>query len=572
MAKSSPSAMVGLDIGTDLIKVVEAKRKKNAISLSSVGVAPIPEGAIENGVIVDPQAIGLAIKELLKSAGIKTRTVVSSVSGQSSVVVRVIDMPQMTPKELSDQMKFEVEKQTVFSSSEVVMDYATLEQGAAAQSGSQTGMKVLMAAAHQDIVNTHLEVLAAAGLKPVAIDIEPLALSRALIEVSANGLKNAIVGVVNIGSEKSEFGIFEGGELTYPSAPIPIAGVNITRAIGVALNDSNENCELLKKQHGQIDLNRIQSFSGGYSSGIGFGNMGQEEEVDFSSPINFFGADDSNAGPAPASPFAPGASEPETPFSPISPDADNNPFSSPFDFGESEPEAEQKQEPAEPEQPEPQPIQFKDTVDGPLFDLGDDEAAEGASPSFDLPEDTPQAAAPADEQSTQDQPKASSPVAFNFDLSDGDEQVDFSAAGEPTMMGAEAASTAPEGEATVFDTFGQADEPDQFASSPQNEAVAQQVQDAMAPVLMELAAELRRSIEYYATKSQAPVEKLFITGGTAMIKNLDKFLTNELGLPVEVADPVKNVPVTSGRFSESYLKEISPLLTVSIGLAIRDML
>jgi type IV pilus assembly protein PilM len=111
-----------------------------------------------------------------------------------------------------------------------------------------------------------------------------------------------------------------------------------------------------------------------------------------------------------------------------------------------------------------------------------------------------------------------------------------------------------------------------WASSPVDDPQKELVFNAMAPVLMELAAELRRSIEYYRTKSQAPLEKIFITGGTAKIPNLDKFLTNELGLPVEVADPIGNVPVNSGKYSEQYLKEVSPLFTVSVGLAIRDML
>jgi type IV pilus assembly protein PilM len=94
----------------------------------------------------------------------------------------------------------------------------------------------------------------------------------------------------------------------------------------------------------------------------------------------------------------------------------------------------------------------------------------------------------------------------------------------------------------------------------------------MAPVLVDLAAELRRSVEYYRTRFQNQPEKIFITGGSAKIKNLDKYLTNELGIPVEVADPVANLTVTSARYSEQYLKEVSPLFTVSLGLAIREML
>ena len=116
---SKPSAMVGIDIGSDLIKVVEAKCAKDGITITGMGVARIPEGIVENEVIVNPQALGEAIKAVLAEAGIKTRKSVSSVSGQSRVVVRVIDVPKMSGKELAETMKWEVERHVPFPPNEV---------------------------------------------------------------------------------------------------------------------------------------------------------------------------------------------------------------------------------------------------------------------------------------------------------------------------------------------------------------------------------------------------------------------------------------------------------------------
>jgi len=79
--KSPPSAVVGLDIGTDSIKVAEAKYGKDGITITGLGLAPTPAGSIENEVIVDPKALGAAIKALLAESGIKTKKVVSSVGG-----------------------------------------------------------------------------------------------------------------------------------------------------------------------------------------------------------------------------------------------------------------------------------------------------------------------------------------------------------------------------------------------------------------------------------------------------------------------------------------------------------
>jgi Tfp pilus assembly PilM family ATPase len=96
--------------------------------------------------------------------------------------------------------------------------------------------------------------------------------------------------------------------------------------------------------------------------------------------------------------------------------------------------------------------------------------------------------------------------------------------------------------------------------------------NAIAPVLIELATEIRRSLDYYATRYQSHPEVIYLCGGTARMRNLDQFLANELGIPVQVADPMANIPVQCPRFTPDYLRDISPLFPVSIGLAMREML
>jgi type IV pilus assembly protein PilM len=125
--KSAPSAVVGLDIGTDSIKVAEAKFAKDGITITGLGIARTPPGAIENEVIVDSKALGDAVKALLGESGIKTKRCVSSVSGASQVVVRVISVPKMKREELAETMKWEVERHVPFSPNEVVMDFQPLD-------------------------------------------------------------------------------------------------------------------------------------------------------------------------------------------------------------------------------------------------------------------------------------------------------------------------------------------------------------------------------------------------------------------------------------------------------------
>jgi type IV pilus assembly protein PilM len=122
LGKSSGKPMVGLDIGSSLIKAVELRPGKDAFRLTALAVMPTPEGMVDGGNILAPADLGQAIKGLLASNGFSTKNVVSSVSGQQSLVVRIIEVPLMTETELKETMRWEIERHVPFSSSEIVMD------------------------------------------------------------------------------------------------------------------------------------------------------------------------------------------------------------------------------------------------------------------------------------------------------------------------------------------------------------------------------------------------------------------------------------------------------------------
>lgn len=540
--KTVPSAVVGLDIGTDSIKVAEAKHTKNGITITGLGVARTPQGAIDNEVVVDPKALGGAIKALLQESGIKTKKCVSSVSGLSQVVIRVISVPKMKPEELAETMKWEVERHVPFSPTEVVMDFQPLNRPGEDPNAQE--MEVLLAVAQQQLIDNHVETLFAAGLQPMAIDIEPLASSRSLVELSQKGALDETVAIVNIGSNRTDLGVFENGILVFPSPPLSVAGISLTREISEALGQTLEQAEVTKREYAVVKLDAFPDTT----------------------------VDDQLS--APDTQAQTSASEPtafDTAFSPQSP------FASAFDLDET---------PAQPEaEPEPDPglaaepanlNDFQNTVDGPVFDspdaamgpsfdlggtadnqsssglsfdLGQDSEPVSAGPAFDLGGgDIQQNAEPASPSFDleDDEAKPEEPAAPSFDLSDAGEEADHGQQAAPVAS----APASPSGGGTTED----------------------QVFQAIASVLVDLANELRNSLEYYSTRYGKMPERMFLCGGTAKIPKLADFLSEQLGLPVVVADPMKNLTVNVPGVSTQYLNEISPLFSVSIGLAIRDMI
>jgi len=539
---SKPSAMVGIDIGSDLIKVVEAKCAKDGITITGIGVARIPEGIVENEVIVNPQALGEAIKAVLAEAGIKTRKSVSSVSGQSRVVVRVIDVPKMSGKELAETMKWEVERHVPFPPNEVIMDFQPLDRTSADPSAQN--MEVLLAVAQEELINNHVQALQAAGLKPTAIDVEPLAASRALIDAASFGPPTGVFGIVNIGCKNTDLSVFEDGILTFPSPPLGIAGTTLTQEISEAMGLTLEQAELTKREYAAVDLDGFPAPGGAD------GAQGDSQPTSFGTSFgpSFDTGFDLGTG------IATGGIEPGGSTSTVDgPVVDGHPV----DLADSEPAAS-----AEPsldlggagEQAAASELITPEQT-GPIFDFGSPdttiEAGAGEdqsrrpTPKFDLGDDEP------------DPSMDHEAAAPEFDLSDtyegrdpGD-QVDYEEL-DTTIQ-------APDGQPV--------NAPKKVLSE-----MEQNVFKAISGPLMDLAVELRRSLEYYSTKYSKVPKKIYLCGGTAKIPNLDKFLSSELGIAVEVADPLKRLRVNAPSVSPPYMKEIAPLMSVSVGLAIRDML
>lgn len=254
---SSGGPTVGLDIGSHLIKVAEARPGKGGVVITALGLAPTPAGVLENNVVVDPAALGQEVKKLLRTAGVSTKRVVSSVSGQSALVVRVIEVPKMSPSELADTMKWEVERHVPFAASEVIMDFQAIERPDEPEDAQN--MEVLLAVAQQDMIDRHVAMLFAAGLRPVAIDVEPLSAARALIDAggeAAASQRNVVI--LNIGASNTDIGVYRGGILAFPRT-LPLAGDSFTKAISDTMGVDAEEAEKLKREHAEVFLDQIQA-------------------------------------------------------------------------------------------------------------------------------------------------------------------------------------------------------------------------------------------------------------------------------------------------------------------------
>lgn len=102
--------------------------------------------------------------------------------------------------------------------------------------------------------------------------------------------------------------------------------------------------------------------------------------------------------------------------------------------------------------------------------------------------------------------------------------------------------------------------------SAQNQEVERIVQGTSE----QLATEVRRSLEFYAASSTGgEIKKIFLSGGCAKIKKLPALIEERIGTPVEVFNPFSKIDYDPKVFDPEYLREVAPLATVGVGLALR---
>lgn len=203
---SGKKKILGLDIGAKLIKAVEIEHLKEQYEVTNVSIGMTPEGSVVEGEIVDRTEIIASVKSLLSSSGIRTRDVVTAVSGKD-VIIKRITMDRMEPEELREVIGWEAEQHIPFEMEDVVLDFQILQP---VMSGGQ--MDVLLVAAKKEKVDEKVELIYDCGLVPSVVDVDSFALTN-VFEYNHQNELSGIKCLMNMGKELTTIVILHDGIL-----------------------------------------------------------------------------------------------------------------------------------------------------------------------------------------------------------------------------------------------------------------------------------------------------------------------------------------------------------------------
>ncbi|MEW5848495.1 MAG: type IV pilus assembly protein PilM [Myxococcota bacterium] len=240
---------VGLDIGSSSIKVCVVKEGKKGVALQSFGMIPLPPEAIVDGALMNSTAIVDAIRELLQSQKIKNKEVALSVSGHS-VILKKINLPQMTEEELEESLKWEAEQYIPFDINDVNIDHYTLNRD-----NGQGQMDVLLVAAKKDMINDYTSVVMEAGLTPVVVDVDAFAIQNQF-ELNYGIPAGETVVLVNVGASVININVISNGVSAF-TRDISMGGNAYTDEIQKQLNVSYDEAEALKVGGGGAEADSV---------------------------------------------------------------------------------------------------------------------------------------------------------------------------------------------------------------------------------------------------------------------------------------------------------------------------
>ena len=245
------NTLIGIDISSTSVKLLEIGKNGNRYRVESYGVEPLPPNAVVEKNINDAEAVGEVIKRVVAKSRAGSKQAAVAVAG-SAVITKTIQMAAgLSDHELESQITVEADQYIPYPLDEVSIDFEV--QGPAEQNPDQ--VDVLLAACRKENVELREDSLEIGGLEAKVVDVEAYAMERAFELIDAQMDADAderTVAVVDIGATMTTLSVLTDGHTIYTREQL-FGGKQLTEEIQRRYGLSQEEAGLAKKQGGLPD-------------------------------------------------------------------------------------------------------------------------------------------------------------------------------------------------------------------------------------------------------------------------------------------------------------------------------
>ncbi len=231
---------VGIDFGNYSVKAVELKGiHTGSPSLVAFGKQSTPPGVINSDDKGHQKKLSEALKSLYKSSGIRNKQIVIAIP-ESAVFTRFIELPGLKENEIETAVYYKAKQYLPIPIEEVNMSYILLgfDEG-------KNAYNVLIVAAPKNLVNLYTDVVVSAGLDPLAVETESVAMGRSMFK--STGATH--VTILNFGSQTTDMAILHQGQMIF-SQSIAIGSDSMTQALVNQFGLEYNQAEQYKRSYG----------------------------------------------------------------------------------------------------------------------------------------------------------------------------------------------------------------------------------------------------------------------------------------------------------------------------------
>ena len=213
-----PDSLIGLDIGSTSVKLVELSERGGRFRLESCGIEPVPpRAALETHTnasgthISDAQSVGEAIKRLARRTRPRTRSAAVSIGGPAAFT-KVIEMDaSLSDEEMEIEIALTAADHLPYPPDAAAIDFEVLHLS----ERDPTQVEVLLAACRKDDVEPIEAAMTISGLKARVLDVEAFAMARAFELLQPAYGHRSDAAIFDIGANSTSLSVLVGDKLVH---------------------------------------------------------------------------------------------------------------------------------------------------------------------------------------------------------------------------------------------------------------------------------------------------------------------------------------------------------------------
>jgi len=251
LLKRKGAAVLGLDISSTAVKLLELAQSGSRYRVESYAVVPLPPHAVVEKSIADVEAVGGAISKAVKRAGTRLKHAAVAVAG-SAVITKVISMPaSLSESDMEGQIRLEADQYIPYPMEEVNLDFQVLGPS----EKKPDTLDVLLAASRSENVDVRVAAVELGGLVPKIVDVGAFAMETAFgllgPQLPDEG-RGRIIAVADVGATMTTLNVLHDFKIIYTREQV-FGGKQLTEEIQRRYGLSYEEAGMAKKQGGLPD-------------------------------------------------------------------------------------------------------------------------------------------------------------------------------------------------------------------------------------------------------------------------------------------------------------------------------